>query len=294
MQTCLSTPVALMKMARPLIIAAGVLAYALGVAMAHFDSGAIDPSAAFLGLAIMVSAIVMAHFVDEYSDVDTDSHAERTLLSGGSGVLASGQARISLALYAALISLGIAVILTVLGIVAEVLPFIVAPIVGLGILGGWTYSMSPARLIRRGWGEVDNALLGGFLMPLIGYASQTGEVTERAFLACVPVFMIVMANLLGIHWPDVLTDRQSGKLTLAVRFGSRTRPLFLFLTITAYLLVFVFSGSLYPVLVGIATAFTLPLGVYSVFAFMDDPRPLPGAMAMVAMMISMTIGWMIA
>ena len=49
-----------------------------------------DLDVEILSLAVMVSAILMGHYANEYADVDTDSLTKRTLYSGGSGVLPSG------------------------------------------------------------------------------------------------------------------------------------------------------------------------------------------------------------
>ncbi|MDH3364425.1 MAG: prenyltransferase [Thermoplasmata archaeon] len=289
-----STSIALVKMARPLIIVAGIISYALGLAMAQYEMGAVDLAAAFLGFVILISAIMMAHYADEYADVDTDSLTARTIVTGGSGVLISKQVPRSLALNAAVVSFGSAMILTAVGITSGILYPVTGLVVVSGLAGGWIYSMSPMRLIRRGWGELDNAILGGFLMPLLALASQTSEIPARAVLWCVPVFLIVMANLLGIHWADMMADRQSGKLTLVVRLGDRTRLLHMVVIASTYVYVFAFTGDLFPLEVSVATAATLPLGIYSGFVFMRTPKPILGAITMGAVMTAMTAGWLLA
>jgi 1,4-dihydroxy-2-naphthoate octaprenyltransferase len=294
MTTSYSTLIALVKMARPLIIVAGVISYTLGLAMVHYETGAVDTMAAFLGFVILIAAIMMAHYADEYSDVDTDSRTKRTIISGGSGVLMSKQVPRSLALNAAVASLGIAMILTAVGVASGVLYAVTGLIILLGLFGGWAYSMPPMQLIRRGWGELDNAILGGFLMPLMAFASHTSEIPSRAILWCVPVFLVVLANLLGIHWADMLADMQSGKLTLVVRLGSWTKPLYPVLIASSYISVFAFSGDLFPFEVAIAMAATLPLGIYSGFAFMRTPKPILGAVTMSAAMTAMAVGWLLA
>jgi 1,4-dihydroxy-2-naphthoate octaprenyltransferase len=289
-----SAPIALVKMARPLIIVSGIISYALGLAMAQYEMGTVDLTAGFLGFVILILAIMMAHYADEYADVDTDSLTARTIISGGSGVLISKQMPRSLALNAAAVSFGSAMILTMVGITSGILYPVTGLVVVSGLAGGWVYSMPPMRLIRRGWGELDNAILGGFLMPLLALASQTSEIPARAVLWCLPVFLIVMANLMGIHWADMLADRQSGKRTLVVRLGGRTRWLHLVLIVSTYIYVFAFTGNLFPLEVSVATATTLPLGIYSGFAFMRTPKPILGAITMGAVMIAMAAGWLLA
>ncbi len=79
------------RMARPFVLLAGVLAYLVGLAYAWFRVGSIDPIAAVYGLLVLMTATMMGHYADEYADLDTDSITRRTWFSGGSGVLPEGR-----------------------------------------------------------------------------------------------------------------------------------------------------------------------------------------------------------
>lgn len=80
---------AMIRLGRPFVLVAGIIAYALGLSMAYHDIGMIEWPLAWLGLVILISATLMAHYANEYADVDTDSITRRTFFSGGSGVLPS-------------------------------------------------------------------------------------------------------------------------------------------------------------------------------------------------------------
>lgn len=93
-------------MSRPLILPSGVLAYAVGVALALAE-GPIDWSRQAIGLTLTMLANLAAHYADEYADADTDALARHTGVSGGSGAIAAGYANRPLALRAAVTVSGI-------------------------------------------------------------------------------------------------------------------------------------------------------------------------------------------
>jgi len=80
---------ALFKMGRFFVLVAGLIAYALDLSMTYHYLGFLDPFKAIIGLIILISATLAAHYANEYVDVDTDSLTRRTWFSGGSGVLPS-------------------------------------------------------------------------------------------------------------------------------------------------------------------------------------------------------------
>lgn len=276
-----------MLMSRPFILPSGVLAYALGVAMAYGTTGQVAWPAMWAGLAVTMLANLCAHYADEYADVDTDTLARHTWFSGGSGVLPAGEVSPLLALRAALLLAGFTVLLCGWAIVAGLLPPAAAWIVGLGLVGGWYYSMPPLALERRGLGELDNALLGGLLMPLMGYTSQTGAPSVGAALALVPIVASVMLCLLGVHWADRRADAAVGKRSLVVILGQRSRLAHHLLTLFTYTA----ALALLPWPVAAAVLFTLPLGLWATWRFGHSESPFASATVMVAVMVAAGVGW---
>lgn len=283
--------IAFLRMARPVVIIAGLIAYALGLAMAYAALGEVRLTQSIAGLAVLLSAILMAHFADEYQDFETDALTHRTLFSGGSGALVGGPVPRGLALRASIFCLALTITLALLFVAFGVLTWLAVGIVSLGLMGGWFYSMPPLALIRRGWGEIDNALLGGFLMPLIAYASQTGKVTSVSIAGCLPVSLAVMLNLLGVHWADRAADRAAGRATLVVRLGERTTELFLLLLMATYISCIPMLIAGVPVIVIASLLVTLPLALWAGRDFAKTGSPVPGVVTMGAIMLAMTVGW---
>ncbi len=277
-------------MGRPFVVVAGLIAYTLGLSMAYYQLQTLEPTKAFMGLLIMVSAIFMAHYANEYADVDTDSLTRRTWFSGGSGVLPSGIIPRSWALRAAVLLALLSVILTVSSFFAGILPIQGVFIVALGMLGGWFYSMPPLRLERTAGGELDNALLGGFLMPLIAYVPQVGHVDLKAVLILTPIFLAVMVNLLAVHWADRKADAVVGKNTLVVHLGKRTRIVHAVLTAFIYLSS-AFLIVVIPWQVILAIFLTLPLAFWAVSNF--EKGPMSSSFLMAAVMIFLSVAFFI-
>lgn len=286
--------VAMFKLARPVILQGGVLAYGLGVAMGYAHQGSVDWKRAIIGLAITELANLVAHYADEYADVDTDSLTRRTHFSGGSGVLPSGIVPAVWALYAAWLLTIITIGLTVWSILSGVLSWHIAWIVGMGLFGGWFYSMPPIAFERRGLGEIDNAILGAILMPLMGFTVQTGEPTLAAFVNLTPIFSIVMVGLIGVHWADRLADAAVGKRSLVVIVGERIRYAHYGFAILAYGLALVLAESTMPSPVSLAILATLPIAVWAVVTFGKDSSPTPSVFAMMGTIAAASIGWVIA
>jgi 1,4-dihydroxy-2-naphthoate octaprenyltransferase len=140
-----------LKLARPVILQGGVLAYGLGVAMGYAQQGSVDWKKAVLGLVITELANLVAHYADEFADVDTNSLTRRTHFSGGSGVLPSGISPAVWALYAAWLLSLTTIGLTAWFILSGVLSWHIAWIVGVGLFGGWFYSMPPVAFGTPDW-----------------------------------------------------------------------------------------------------------------------------------------------
>ena len=281
---------ALIKMGRPFILVAGLIAYFLGLSMAYHNLGTIKLLPAWLGLLILLLATLMAHYANEYADVDTDSITRRTWFSGGSGVLPSGIVSPYWALWAAVILAILTIIVTFLSFFWGLLSSQAVVIVFLGILGGWFYSMPPLQLERTAWGELDNALLGGYLMPLIAYIPQIGVAGLNMLLILAPVFLAVLVNLLGVHWADREADAAVGKNTLVVRLSSRVPMVHLALTV----LIYIFTLALIPLIpwkVVMAILLTLPIAIWACLSFKQSPRS--SSFLMSAVMIFAAVGWIL-
>jgi 1,4-dihydroxy-2-naphthoate octaprenyltransferase len=85
----------------------------------------------------------------------------------------------------------------------------------------WAYSAPPLRLLARGLGEVDTALVVTGLVPFAAFALQAraGDAVATLLAAVAPLAILQFAMLLAIEFPDAAGDAATGKRTLVVRLG---------------------------------------------------------------------------
>lgn len=210
---------AFIRLSRLKFLVGGIFGFALGAVVARDDGFRITAGAYVAGQIMVTAFHLMVHYSNDYFDRFCDEEAERTEWSGGSGVLQSGIIRAPVALVAAFACAGIGLVaaaaLALTGNAAAAAAGIAAGIVG------WMYSAPPARLLARGWGELDIALLVGIAFPVVGYLTFAPALSVRLFATTLPSFAAMFVLMFGVEYPDVEADRATGKLNLVARLGRR-------------------------------------------------------------------------
>lgn len=161
----------------------------------------------------------MTHYANDYFDLEADAKAVRTPYSGGSGVLVDGSLPPAAGLWAAL-ACAAAGALGCLSLALRGLTLSAGLAAVIGILA-WAYSAPPLRLLARGFGELDCALVVAVLVPLCTYAAQAGSLSPLAFASTLPGAAAMIAMMLAVEFPDVAVDRAARKRNLVVRLGER-------------------------------------------------------------------------
>jgi 1,4-dihydroxy-2-naphthoate octaprenyltransferase len=281
---------ALWLAARPSQLALIGLVYALGVGMAATDAPAVPWARVGVGFAAVLPLAVSIHYANEYADAETDRLTERTPFSGGSGALErTGVARTLLA-RASAGALLVGVVAAGLGWLSDLLPTTAAALLATIAVAGLAYSLPPVALIRRGVGEVTNAVLGGTLLPLYGVA-VVGPVTVEAVLAVVPFTLLVGCNLLATHWPDREADAAVGKRTLAVRWSPTQMRRAYWMLVAAALLLTAGLTTLLPTAVIAAQTLALPPLLWGGVVLTRQRSPFPAVSAMVLHAGASTVAW---
>jgi 1,4-dihydroxy-2-naphthoate octaprenyltransferase len=219
-----STIAAFVRLSRLKFLAGGIVAGALGTAVAAYEGSRIDWGAFALAQATISTFHLMTHYANDYYDRESDALTRRTRFSGGSGVLVDGSLDPRVAIAAALVCLAIGAA-GVVGLWSAGLRIAASIAALIGPLA-WFYSSPPARLLGRGLGELDTVLVVAVLVPLCTYAAQCGLPDTLAFASTVPVAAALFAMMLAVEVPDAEADAATGKRNLVVRFGrQRALPL---------------------------------------------------------------------
>jgi 1,4-dihydroxy-2-naphthoate octaprenyltransferase len=155
-------------------------------------------------------------FANDFADRNHDT-ANRTPLSGGSGVIPEGKLSASQIARAASVA-AVALIVYSGALMLWGRPW--TPLYGLAALALlWLYSFEPLRVGYRGGGELLQGIGLGVGLPSLGYYLQTETILA-------PVWIMGPATLLGVcsnvltALPDVQDDRRAHKNTWPVRHGT--------------------------------------------------------------------------
>jgi len=289
-----STLLGLWVMARPLILVSNILAWLYGVSIAFGSGEPIDVTSLEFGFSAMLLVSVSVHYANEYADYQTDALTTRTAYSGGSGVLSRGIVPRKFALHAAGITLIIGVSVQLLASYLGKHPWSAMAVLGIGAIGWWMYSLPPLKLARRGWGELDNALLGANVLPVYGYIVLSGRFEFWVILACLPFTLLAFNNLLAVTWPDSEADARVGKRTLATRWPIKwLRMLYGIVSTISFMLLVLLSGWILPLEV-VFTGFTaLPLTLWGAKTYTQNRISHAPVYAMVVMMLTQTLAWFV-
>ncbi len=229
------------KATQPHSFVASIMGVALGTAIAFGRDGVFD-LVAFLatltGVVLLQAATNMSNdTVDFLNGVDNLPPHLVSPFTGGARVLPDGQLtvgahrRVWIALYAIGALLGLFLAVT-------------RPngwlLLALGVLGGALavfYTLPPFSLQYHGLGDVAVGVVFGPIVTLGAYAVQTGSLSWEAFLASVPLGILVAAFLFVNEMPEHETDPRGGKRTIPARVGLE-RSYVLYLGLVAIAIVF--------------------------------------------------------
>ena len=231
-----------------------------GSAVAFFADGFVWWKA-LLAAVVAWSFIIGVNYANDYSDgVRGTDGADRI---GPLRLVGSGVARPAAVKRAAFIALGVG---AVAGIALSLSSAWWLMLIGVGcIAGAWFYTGGKNPYGYRGFGEVAVFVFFGLVAVIGTVFTQSGQVPWVTVPIAVGVGALSSTVNLINNLRDIPSDRESGKLTLAVRLGDpRTRGLIAVL------------GLLVPILMTIASAFATPwvlLGLLAVPAQWAANRP---------------------
>ena len=255
---------ALVRLGRPHFLVGGFVLYGLGAALAALAGAVVDGPRYVWGQAAITAIQLMTHYCNDYFDFAADqANTTSTRFSGGSRVLPGGSLSPRVALVAAVVLAGVALLATLVLVRLPGVAPAAAPLLLMMLALAWEYSAPPLRLHSRGLGELTTALVVTLLTPLAGFYLQAGRFTALPFLTVLPLCAFQFAMLLAIEFPDAAGDASVGKRTLVVRLGgARAARLYNAVLLAAYLSLppLVLAGM--PAPIALAVAATAPVSVW--------------------------------
>lgn len=282
---------ALVRMSRPSHLLLITIVYGMGASIAIARRAPVDSIQIATGLLVLLPAAASVHYANEYADHETDALTLRTPFSGGSGALRDTGLDRSIAIWAASITIGLGLGFAVICLLHGY-PMPALGVLTIGAVIGWQYSVPPLKLAWRGWGELDNALAGGVVLPTYGYAASAGTVDPVVIVASIPFFALVFANLLDTTWPDRKADAQVGKATLATRWSRRRLRLLYLVAVGLWIgSTLALRGSILPPIVADAGLVVLPFVLWGYLRYTRSRTPFPTVAAMVLTAVIYLLTW---
>jgi 1,4-dihydroxy-2-naphthoate octaprenyltransferase len=233
----MATPAQWIAGARPRTLPAGVAPVIIGTAAA----APLDKANLGLGLLALLVSLglqVGVNYANDYSDGIRGTDGERVGPVRLVGQHLANPDNVKLMAFAFFGFAG----LVGLALVALSQAWIMIPLGALAVVAAWKYTGGANPYGYRGLGEVYVFLFFGLMATLGTLYTQIHQVTRAGVAGAVGVGAIASAILVVNNLRDTPTDRESGKLTLAVRLGdTRTRAFYLLLVAVSAVMVLVIA-----------------------------------------------------
>jgi len=188
-------------------------------------------------LAVALALQIGVNYANDYSDGIRGTDAARV---GPLRLVGSGLAAPTTVRAAAIASFAVAGLVGL--VLAATTSWWLLPVGIASVAAAWLYTGGPRPYGYLGLGEVFVFVFFG-LVAVCGTAFvQYGSVTLLSVLVAVPVGLLACAILVANNLRDIPTDRESGKLTLAVRLGDRrTRTSYVLAVVIPFVMAVVVS-----------------------------------------------------
>lgn len=237
---------ALFRAARPWLLLAGVLFYALGGGVASFLGTRIDWPIYWLGSAAVTMLQLSSFMLTEYFDRSSQPPFEQVIRKRKLPTRKRPPALPPLEweadlptqaaetpepevvevivprvifLQAAAAALTIGAVLSVLLVAANRLSPVALLLLGVAFVLALAYAVPPARLVVSGYGELVIAVLVANLFPALGYMFQVGDLHRLLALLTLPLTFLLLAAMLARSLPAYLADLRRERQTMLVRVG---------------------------------------------------------------------------
>lgn len=180
----------------------------------------------YLWLFILVLIVVIINHIglnmtDDYFDykhaVDKRKPGEKNPYTGGSGTLSGGAIKPT----KMFLAFSLCFLITIsAGLYLTAIRGLPVLLFGLfGVFCAIFYTAPPVSFSHHGFGELSILVNFGGIIGLGAYYVQSQMFTLEAFLATLPIGIMVFSMIVINEIPDIEEDRSAGKFTLIVRYG---------------------------------------------------------------------------
>jgi 1,4-dihydroxy-2-naphthoate octaprenyltransferase len=237
-----------------------VLMYGLGTGIVRYLGYSLNWLVFFIGLAALLMLVASSFFLSDYFAIPVEQ-ARRD---------ADIAARRQSLLLAAITTLTVGAVLTVLLYSLKVMSLSVFLLLGIAFLLAYFYAVPPFRLADRGYGELAYAMLVTNLTPALAFLFQTSNFHRLLAMLTFPMTAFYLAMLLALSLPGYAEDLKNDQGTMMVTLGwQRGMNFHNWLILAGYLLLVLDVvlglpwGLVWPALL------TVPLGGFQIWLFVQ-------------------------
>ncbi|MGH8004638.1 MAG: prenyltransferase, partial [Limisphaerales bacterium] len=202
---------------------AGLVPVLVGLAFAYWETGAFHFVSALIVLLLTGLTLLGAAYLDDYFDHHSGVDAKvenRTLFSGGSGLIQTGEWKAQTMLFLGIAALGIALFLAIRLTLVKT-NWTLVGVYAFGILSVIFYSAPPFSAAYRGWGEVLIAINFGPTAAELGYVSETGSFSFQLLLVSLTFSGLILVVHVLHEMLDYEADQAAGKKGWVVLMGQK-------------------------------------------------------------------------
>ena len=265
-----------LRVIRIRFLLASVIAVSVGLAINWRQNSIVDPLAAVLTFAGVISLHASVDLLNDYWDYKRgiDTMTKRTKMSGGTGVLPEGLLKPS-SVYRA--GIGFLILGSIIGFYFVFNDgIIIAAILGFAILSIYFYS---TKIVDSGLAEFFVAVKGTMIV-LGTYFIQSNQITAESILGGIVVGVLSSLVLFIASFPDYDADKSKGRKNLVIVVGKEkaTSLFWVFPVISYSVIILGISIGVFPIL-SLITLFSIPLmikaglGLKRNFNFVDELMP---------------------
>ena len=245
-----------LRVIRVRFLLASVIAVSVGLAINWRQNSIVDPLAAVLTFAGVISLHASVDLLNDYWDYKRgiDTITKRTKMSGGTGVLPEGLLKPS-SVYRA--GIGFLILGSVIGFYFVLTDgIIIAAILGFAILSIYFYS---TKIVDSGLAEFFVAVKGTMIV-LGTYFIQSNQITLESILGGIVVGVLSSLVLFIASFPDHDADKSKGRKTLVIAVGKKNAVslFWIFPAISYSVIMLGISIGVFPLL-SLITLFSIPL-----------------------------------
>ena len=245
-----------LRVIRIRFLLASVIAVSVGLAINWRQNSIVDPLAAVLTFAGVISLHASVDLLNDYWDYKRgiDTMTKRTKMSGGTGVLPEGLLKPS-SVYR--VGIGFLILGSVIGFYFVLTDgIIIAAILGFAILSIYFYS---TKIVDSGLAEFFVAVKGTMIV-LGTYFIQSNQITLESILGGIVVGVLSSLVLFIASFPDHDADKSKGRKTLVITVGKKNAAslFWIFPAISYSVIILGITIGVFPLL-SLITLFSIPL-----------------------------------